>query len=81
MAGDGPQHHPGNVEGIRRKADAVVWCSLDGTVVTVHGWSTPDDILAAPLAATGPRHHPVEAHQVPVEELRPLDGLHRLAPR
>ncbi len=72
---------PNNVETIRRKADAIVWCSLDGTEVTVHGWSTVDDVAAAPLTTSGPRHHPVTTHQVPVESLRPVERLLVDAPR
>jgi hypothetical protein len=66
---------PGNVETIRHKADAIVWCSLEGDTVTVHGWSTLDDVEAVPLTMTGPAHHPVATHQVPLEDLRPLERL------
>ncbi len=66
---------PGNIETIRHKADAIVWCSLHETEVTLHGWSTLEDVEATPLAMTGPPHHPVATHQVPVEDLRRLDQL------
>lgn len=66
---------PGHVPVVRRKADAIVWCALDGTAVTLHGWSTPDDVERAPLCVAGPPHHPFEAHQVPAEALRPMATL------
>ena len=72
---------PNNVETIRRKADAIVWCSLDGAEVTIHGWSTVDDVAAAPLMSSGPKHHPITTHQVPAESLRPMERLLDDAPR
>ena len=66
---------PGQVRSLRDKADVIVWCSLDGTDVTLHGWSTLDDMEAAPVTTTGPEHHPVVMHQVPVEDLRLLERL------
>jgi hypothetical protein len=66
---------PGNIETIRHKADAIVWCSLHASEVTLHGWSTLEDVEATPLAMTGPSHHPVSTHQVPVSDLRALEEL------
>jgi len=66
---------PGHVPVVRRKADAIVWCALDGGAVTLHGWSTPDDVEKAPLTVSGPPHHPFETHQVAVDGLRPMETL------
>jgi hypothetical protein len=66
---------PGHIPVVRRKADAIVWCALDGDRVTLHGWSTPDDVERAPLAVAGPPHHPFETHQVPAADLRPMETL------
>ena len=66
---------PGQVGTLRRKANAIVWCSVEGSKVTLHGWSTLDDVEAQPVSLTGPPHYPVANHQVPVERLRPLDRL------
>jgi hypothetical protein len=72
---------PGQVPGIREKADAIVWCSVDGGDVTLRGWSTVDDVETAPLAMTGTAQHPATAHQVPIEALRPMGRLVDDAPR
>lgn len=72
---------PGQVRSLRGKADAIVWCSLEGNDVTLHGWSTLDDVEAAPMTTTGPEHYPAATHQVPVESLRPLEQLLEQAPR
>jgi len=72
---------PGQLRSLRDKADAIVWCSLDGNEVTVHGWSTLDDVESAPLTATGPEHHAAATHQVPLESLRLLEQLVEPAPR
>jgi len=66
---------PGQVGTLGRKADAIVWCSVEGSEVTLHGWSTLDDVEAQPVSLTGPAHYPVANHQVPAERLRPLDRL------
>ena len=66
---------PGQISSLRGKADAIVWCSLEGSDVTLHGWSTPDDVEAAPMTATGTEHFPAVAHQLHVEDLRLLDQL------
>lgn len=72
---------PGQLPGIREKADAVVWCSVEANEVTLHGWSTIGDIEAAPLAMTGTAQHPATTHQVPVEGLRPMGDLAARAAR
>jgi hypothetical protein len=66
---------PRQVPALRRKADAIIWCSVNGNEVTLHGWSTLDDVEAQPVVLTGPAHHPVANHQVPADRLRPLDDL------
>ena len=66
---------PGQLPGLREKADAIVWCSVDGDGTTLHGWSTIDDVESAPLAMTGTAQHPAMTHQVPADDLRPLDDL------
>jgi hypothetical protein len=66
---------PGHVPVVRRKADAIVWCALDDGAVTLHGWSTPDDVERAPLTVSGPPHHPFETRQVPADGLRPMETL------
>jgi hypothetical protein len=73
--GRGRSVAPGQVRSLRDKADAIVWCSLEGSDVTLHGWSTLDDVAAAPLAMTGTAQHPATTHQVPVGDLRPLEDL------
>jgi hypothetical protein len=77
--GKGRSVAPGQIPGIREKADAIVWCSVEGSDVTLHGWSTVDDVEAAPLAMTGTAQHPATAHQVPVDDLRPMESLVRIA--
>jgi hypothetical protein len=72
---------PGQLGTLRRKADAIIWCSVEGSEVTLHGWSTLDDIEVQPVKMTGPSHYPVANHQVPAEQLRPLDRLLDLTPR
>jgi hypothetical protein len=72
---------PGQVASLRGKSDAIVWCSLEENEVTLHGWSTLDDVEAAPMTATGTEHFPAVTHQVPVEDLRLLDLLLEQAPR
>jgi hypothetical protein len=66
---------PSHVPGLREKVDAILWCSVAGDAVTLHGWSTPDDVGAAPLAMTGTTQHPATAHQVPIADLRPMESL------
>jgi hypothetical protein len=70
---------PGQLGSLRRKADAILWCSVDGSDVTLHGWSTLDDVEAQPVTMTGPAHYPVANHQVPAVLLRPLEDLLALA--
>jgi hypothetical protein len=66
---------PQQLPALRRKADAIIWCSVDGNKVTLHGWSTLDDVEAQPVVLTGPAHHPVANHQVPTDRLRPFAEL------
>jgi hypothetical protein len=79
--GKGRSVAPGQLPGLREKADAIVWCSIDGEKATLHGWSTIDDVEAAPLAMTGTPQYPATTHQVPVDGLRPLEDLVQYAPR
>ena len=76
---DGRCVTPGQMRPMRARADAVVWCSVqedDGGVrVTVHGWSTLDDIAATALRETGPGYRKIVNHQVEESELRPLEEL------
>jgi len=74
-AGKGRSVAPGQIPGIREKADAIVWCSVEGNDVTLHGWSTLDDVKAAPVAMTGTAQHPATTHQVAIDDLRPMGGL------
>ena len=66
---------PQQLPALRRKADAIVWCSVNGSEVAIHGWSSLADVEARPVILTGPAHHPVANHQVPIDLLRSLDGL------
>jgi hypothetical protein len=79
--GKGRSVAPGQIGSLRAKADAIVWCSLEGNEVTLHGWSTLDDIEAAPMTATGTEHFPAVTHQLPVEDLRLLERLLDQTPR
>jgi hypothetical protein len=66
---------PMQLPALRRKTDIVIWCSRDGSEVTLHGWSTIADIVAQPVVMTGPTHKRLDNHQVPVDELRPLEAM------
>jgi hypothetical protein len=70
---------PGQLRGLRGKADAIIWCSVDGSDVTLHGWSTVDDVGAQPVTMTGPEHRLIPNHQVPAGLVRPLEDLLALA--
>ncbi len=70
---------PRQLPALRRKADVIIWCSVDGNEVTPHGWSTLNDVEARPVTLTGPAHHPVANHQVPADQLRQLDELLELS--
>ena len=73
--GKGRSVAPGQITSLREKVDAIVWCSIAGNDVTLRGWSTIDDIEAAPLAMTGTAQYPATTHQLAVADLRPMDGL------
>jgi hypothetical protein len=75
---------PNQVDALAAKADAIVWCSVDGakeqpgTVpvsVTIHGWSTVDYVRACPITLTGPGYRRLENHQIDVGDMRSLDEL------
>jgi hypothetical protein len=64
----------GQLPSIRRKADLVAWLSVanvkdPASAIVFHGWSTIDEIAAAPIRYTGQQQ--VENHQVEDESLRP----------
>lgn len=66
---------PQQIDGLRKKVRAVVWCRVteqEGgeVLVTIEGWSTPDDVAQRPITMTGPAWPPLANHQVPVEDLR-----------
>ena len=75
--------------GIRAKADAVIWCVTpdsiaSGTTVAIAGWNTVAEIAQLPPIWTGPvGGRQVHNHQVPVEQVRPLEELvnHLQTPR
>jgi hypothetical protein len=66
---------------LKRKADAIIWTFAEergGQVrVTVVGWSTMQDIEAAPVKPTGPQHAPVINHQVEPDKIRSAGALVR----
>jgi hypothetical protein len=66
---------PGQLPALRERADAIVWCSVEANAITLHGWSTMEDVEAAPIAMTGTAQHPATAHQVSVADLRPIESL------
>lgn len=60
---------------LMEKADIVVWCSATPhrhwvVDVAIEGFSTIDDIAAAPIREAGPSHSRVENHQVRIADLR-----------
>ena len=67
--------------GIRAKADAVIWCVTPDsiasvTTVEIVGWNTVAEIAQMPRVLTrAGSGRPVCNHQVPVEQVRPLEEL------
>jgi hypothetical protein len=64
---------------LKRKAAAIIWTfteERDGQVrVTIVGWSTMQDIEAAPVKSTGPQHALVINHQVEPNNIRKPEAL------
>jgi hypothetical protein len=57
------------------RVDAIIWCYVDGSTVTIAGWSTVEDVARQPIVETGPPHHLVKNHQIPTDEVHPLEAL------
>jgi hypothetical protein len=69
------------IEKLCKKTDAIVWCISPKTLsagvkIEIVGWSTMDDVKAAPQRWTG-KHlpRPIFNHQVDQEQLRPVADL------
>ncbi len=70
---------------VRAKADIVIWCAStpysdlaqrETGNVNIAGWNTPAEIARIEPTLTGrPGQDPVRNHQVPMEQVRPLDEL------
>jgi hypothetical protein len=60
------------------KADLVVWCIAADGDITLAGWSTPEDVLLAPVRVTGPPYRRIENHQLDVGDLRRIEDLEPL---
>lgn len=76
----------GQMPGVTAKADIVMWCIVDpldgvglGNRCTaeaeIMGWNTPADIAHIEPTWTGPIGRQRCNHQVPMEQVRPLDHL------
>ncbi len=69
---------PTQVAALRRKATVIIWCHVAqrrDVEVTIAGWNTLDEIVAASVRPTGPPHAPVMNHQVSEEDVRDLSDL------
>lgn len=70
---------PAQIRGIRRKSVAIVWGVVEDerepVRVELVGWSTPEDVAATEVRATGPDYKPVVNHQVDAAGLRDLQEL------
>lgn len=71
---------------LRRKADAVVWATVQREVVdmrwfrphvTLVGWNTVEEVLAIPVTFVGYLPKGGRNHQVPHDQLRPMEELLR----
>lgn len=70
---------------LTRKADAIIWAWVYGTVtdgiwtraVTLAGWNTLPEVFAHPPILTGPIDRRIENHQVPEGCMRPIAELLR----
>lgn len=60
---------------VQRKADVIVWCSEQSPTVSIHGWSTPDELARVPAKLTGPAGHRVLNHQLSVDKLHNTEYL------
>lgn len=71
------------MQSVLAKADAVLWCItprakaiVPGASVAIVGWNTVAEIAQMPQVLTGPVGGcPVHNHQVPVEQVRPIEEL------
>ena len=72
---------PAQAPGIAQKSSAIVWTvaddEADPVVVEIKGWSTPDDVLATEVRATGPAYRQVANHQIEPGKIRPAADLLR----
>lgn len=75
---------PGQVPALRAKADAVVWCTVEGAreepgtvdvLVRIAGWSTIEEIERTPVTTTGPQHNRLTNHQVAETAIRDPSDL------
>ena len=74
----------GQIRDVCAKADIVLWCTVTPLLdvlqgnecnVQVEGWNTPTEIAEVAPTWTGPTGRQVCNHQVPMEQVRPLDQL------
>jgi hypothetical protein len=65
---------PQQIGGIQKKPKAIVWVVVDDEVdpirVEIPGWSTPAEVAATTLRATGPLYKPIMNHQIDADQLR-----------
>lgn len=70
---------PNQMSGVAQKADAIVWCTVEGPLekgsLLVRGWSTPAEVAAKEPHITTAGKQSYLNHQVGEEELRDFEDL------
>ena len=70
---------PDQLPGVSHKADAIVWCTVEGRLnegrLLVRGWSTPGDVAATEPRITTAGQRRYLNHQVKEENLRDFKDL------